>query len=410
MKRRASLIVLLLSTILGLGRMVRARGQQSTPEKAGEKPAGSVAAPGSGPRFSFGGNVADVLGTFIQDVILLPTKLGQSEPSLFVLDTSASATSISTQRAKELGFGGNQPATLVLPGLMFPFESLPAAPRAGFASDIGRPYEGTVGNDFLSRVVVAVDYARETVRVFDPGAYKYTGHGTALPLTFSDGMPVIHAKLDTPKGKQVEADFGMNTAQIAGIVVSQSFSEGHRVFPKKGKATEAYDPELTGGEKVSLYRLRWFKVLGSAAEDTIAELSHSKVAGGDDPKIAGVIGARFLRRFNIVLDYPHHQIFFEANSHFHDYDEEDKSGIAVVAKGPNLKTFEVVHVVPGSPAAGGGIQVGDVIAGIDDEPAADMSLASIRYLFRQVGHKYKIALQRGQQTKEVTIQMERLLG
>jgi PDZ domain len=408
MKRRTSLLVLLLPTILGLG-TGRTRQQQSKPEQAGAPAGAAPAPPVNGPRFSFGGNVADVLATFLQDVILLPTKLGRSEPSLFVLDTSASATSVGAQRAKELGFGGNQPATLVLPGLILPFESLPAEPRAGFASDIGRAYEGTIGNDFLSHVVVTIDYARETVRVFDPAAYKYGGHGTAFPLTFGDGMPVIHAKLDTPKGKQMEADFGMNTAQIAGIVVSQKFSEAHHVFPTKGKATEAYDPQLAGGENVSLYRLRWFKVLGSAAEDTIAELSHSKLAAGDDPKIAGVIGARFLRRFNIVLDYPHHQIFFEANSHFHDYDEEDKSGIAVVAKGSNRKRFEVVHVVPGSPAAGGGIQAGDVIAGIDDEAAADMSLASIRYLFRQVGHKYKITVQRGNQTKEVTIQMERLL-
>jgi PDZ domain len=410
MKRSTNLLVLFLVTISGLAVMARA-GQQKqsrSPQEGTKRPAPVPAPAPNAPRFAFGGNVADVLATFIQDVVLLPVKINDSEPSLFVLDTSASGTSMDSRRASEIGFGGSR-AAVALPGLLVPFDSLPVLPRADYSFDIGRPYEGTMGTDFLSRVVVAIDYGRETVRIFDPAAYKYAGHGSVFPLSFSDGMPVIHAKLDTPKGKQIEADFGMNTSLIAGIVVSQKFSEAHHVFPSKGKQTEAYDPQLTGGENVSLFRLRWFKVAGSAAEDVIAELSHSKMAGGDDPKIAGVIGARFLRRFNIVLDYPQHQIIFEANTHLHDYDEEDKSGIAVIAKGSSLKTFEVVHVTPDSPAAGAGIRAGDVIAGIDDEASADMSLASIRYLFRQVGHKYKITLQRGDKTKEVTIQMERLL-
>jgi len=38
-----------------------------------------------------------------------------------------------------------------------------------------------------------------------------------------------------------------------------------------------------------------------------------------------------------------------------------------------------------------------------------MTLASVRNLFRQVGHTYKLLLQRGDQTKQVTIQMRRLL-
>ena len=406
MKPAVSIVCSLM--IVGVAVLAHSAPQtQSKPSPGVKTPA--LAAASNAPRFAFGGNVADVPATFIQDVILLPVKINASTPSLFVVDTGASVTSVDPARAKEIGFGGGQRAALTMPGLLSPFDSLPTSPRENFASNIGRSYEGTIGADFLSRVVVAIDYARETVRIFDPAAYKYAGHGSVLPVTFRDGMPVIHAKFDTPKGKQVEADFGMNTSLIAGIVVSKKFSEAHHVFPSKGKAAEAYDPQLTGGENVSLYRLRWFKVAGSAAEDTIAELSSSKQAAGDDPRIAGVLGARFLRRFNIVLDYSHHQIIFEANAHFHDYDEEDKSGIAVVAKGPSQKTFEIVHVIAGSPAASGGIQAGDVIAGIDDEAAADMSLASVRYLFRQVGHKYKLTLQRGDKTREVTIRMERLL-
>ena len=46
---------------------------------------------------------------------------------------------------------------------------------------------------------------------------------------------------------------------------------------------------------------------------------------------------------------------------------------------------------------------------MNDEPAADITLASLRDMFCQVGHTYKLVLQRGDQTKQVTIQMQRLL-
>ncbi|MGH9734741.1 MAG: PDZ domain-containing protein [Candidatus Acidiferrales bacterium] len=359
-------------------------------------------------RFAFGGNVAEVPATFSENLVFLPANLNGSAPSLFVLDTSASDTSIDPKRAAELGFETNQPVALVFSGVTFPFGSLPELAR-DFGADTGRQYSGTIGADVLSRVVIAIDYARGTVRMFDPSTYKYQGHGSVLPLSFTDGMPVIRAKFSSPKGKQMEANFGVDTALIAGIVMSHKFSEAHRVFPSKGKTSQAYDPQLTGSENVSLFRLRYFKIAGSAAEDPIAELSSSKVVMTKDPELAGVIGAGLLQRFNIVLDYPHKQIIFEANSNFKNYDEEDKSGIALIASGTGLKTLHVAHVEAKSPAAEAGIQQGDVIAGIDDEPAADISLASAREMFRDVGHKYKLLIQRGDKTKEVTIQTARLL-
>lgn len=404
--RRAVVVSALL--VFAVSLLVHANSQGQNKDTAPEVKIPAVALSPDRARFAFGGNVAEVPATFSENVVFLPANLNGSAPSLFVLDTTANDTSIDPKRAQELGLGANQPVALVFPGVMFPFRLLPELAR-DLGTETGGQYSGTIGADVLSRAVMAIDYGRETIRMFDPSTYKYQGHGGVLPLSFTDGMPVIRAKFSNPKGKQMEADFGVDTALIAGIVISQKFSEAHHVFPTKGKISRAYDPQLTGGENVSLFRLRYFKIGGSAAEDPITELSSSKIAGSSDPKLAGVIGAGLLQRFNIVLDYPHKQIIFEANTNFKNYDEEDKSGIALIASGPGLKTLQVVHVVPKSPAAQAGIQQGDIIAGIDDEAAADISLASAREMFRDVGHKYKLLIQRGDRTKEVTIQTERLL-
>jgi C-terminal processing protease CtpA/Prc len=114
-----------------------------------------------------------------------------------------------------------------------------------------------------------------------------------------------------------------------------------------------------------------------------------------------------LARFTVVFDYPHQQLIVAPNSHFPSDDQEDKSGISVVANGNMLRTFEVVEVTPGTPAAKAGIQKGDIIAGIDEDPAADLTLAEIRELFRQIGHKYTLVIERNGQSKRITVEMRR---
>ena len=380
-----------------------------SPQDRAKIPAAAQSQPPNHPRFAFGGNAAEIPATFIQNLVFLPVTLNESKPSLFALDTSARATSVDPGLAAEIGLAANQRVALIVPGVLFPFASLPQAARPDFAAQAGRTYDGTIGADLLNSAVVDIDNARQTVRIFDPGIYKYAGHGKAFPLVLEGGMPVIHVRFDSPRGKVSEADFGVNTSILAGIVLSESFAKAHHLVSSHNKGTQGYDPQMTGGESISLFRLRLFQIASWTAPDVVAEVSHSKLAGADNPKLAGIIGASLLSRFNLVLDYPHRQIIFEGNSHLHDYDEEDKSGISVVAKGSNLKTFEIVNVAPHSPAADAGIKAGDIIAGINDEAAADIALASVRNLFRQVGHSYNLLIQRGDQTKQVSIQMRRLL-
>jgi C-terminal processing protease CtpA/Prc len=85
------------------------------------------------------------------------------------------------------------------------------------------------------------------------------------------------------------------------------------------------------------------------------------------------------------------------------------SGLSILAKGANLKTFEIVQVRPGTPGSDGGLKEGDIIVGINEEAAADLTLSAIRDLFRQVGHEYKVLIDRHGQSLAITIKMRRLV-
>src|SRR6201987_4738057 len=360
-------------------------------------------------RFAFGGNAAEVPAEFVGNLIFVPVDLNKSQPSLFVLDSTAAASSVSPSRAVDLGLSSLKDPILNFPGVDIPFTNLLTIDKRDFSQEVGRPYQGTLGADFFSRVVVEIDYARQTLRLYDPAAYKYTGKGAVIPLRFNGAAPLIKARLKLAGLKTREDDFVVNAALDASVMISDRFSEVHRIFSSHVRTINASDPQIEGGATVALGRLTDLEIGRYEIKRPIAAFIRQGSNSSFDSNRAGVIGGGIFRRFTVVFDYEHQQLILDPNNHFEDYEQEDKSGIAVVAKGPGLLTFEVASVEPRTPGAEAGVLKGDIIAGIDDEPAADLTLASIRALFRQVGHKYKLLIQRNGQSVQVTVQMRRLI-
>jgi hypothetical protein len=287
--------------------------------------------------------------------------------------------------------------------------SLAVAARKDFGAQMGMPYQGTLGADFFARFVVVVDYSRQTIQLYDPATYTYSGAAKGVRGTFAGTIPLVKAKFSIPGQKTLEADFIVDTALEFPIVFSKAFTDGHRISSAHFKTISASYPSVDGGAKILLGRLRTIQLGGYTIEDPVAAFSQSNPASGQSKNIAGTIGAGFLKRFLVIFDFPHQRIILEPNLQFNKFAEEDMSGLSIIAKGPGLRTFEIVRVQHGTPGAEAGIHEGDIIAGIDQEPAADITLTSIRDLFRQVGHKYKLLIDRNGKTQEIVILMKRLI-
>lgn len=357
--------------------------------------------------FPPGADVAQIPATFIGNQVFLPVRVNRSEPSLFRLDTSENSTSISPARLAELAVPNLQYPALNFPGFDLLMSALPAVENKDFAAQVGRTYEGTLGNNFLDCLVAEIDYARQTVQLYDPGPYQYTGTGKKIHLTFAGTMPVVQAKVTFLKGRPFVADFVLNTALDAGVVISNRYASAHHLHSEK--TIPADDPQFSADGGAVAGRLKEFQVGDYAVEGAIAEFSSSEMPFGDNAKIAGEIGGGMLRRFTVILDYPHQQLILTPNSHLGEDDHEDMSGLSLMALGPGLKTFQVTQVAPGSAAAHGGIQAGDVLVGIDQDPAADLTLEEFLDAFRQVGHKYILVISHNGQTRNVTLEMRRRL-
>jgi len=385
---------------VGAAALPELRAQNGLPPSPAAPPPSAVI------RFSYSGNAAQIPAQYIDNLIFLPARVNLSQPSLFMFDTTAPVSSLDPQRAAELGITNFRSPVLNMADVDVHLPELGAVANSGFGARVGREYEGTIGNDLIGEAVVELDYGRHTVRIYDPAPFQYRGGGKTFPLTMRDGMPAVKAKVTVGGHKSGEVLFIINTALDVPLVISDHFAQQHHFFSHL-KTVPVARGELGIGDNAVMARIEDFQTGGYQILAPLAAFVQGKAPGLDDPQVAGEIGGGMLRRFTVTLDYARQVAIFDSNSEIRTDDHEDMSGISVTAAGPDLKRFEVVLVRPGSPAADAGVQKGDVVAGVDDEAAADMSLSALRGLFRQVGHKYKLLIERNGTTKTVNVTMRR---
>jgi PDZ domain len=356
--------------------------------------------------FAYGGNAAEIPADFINHLVFVPVRVNQSEPSLFELDTTARTSSIDPERATELGLGRVTTPVLNLSGVDVSFSDFAEAPKPDFPARFGRAYRGTLGNDFLASVVADIDYARETMRLYDPAVYKYAGRGKAIRARFVDGMPVVKAKVNV-EGRSVEADFAVNTALDAPVLIYDNYAQAHRLSLRK--SISAASLPLAGSEDDAIGRLDRFEVGPYKVEASLVVFAKQSPPASHDARLAGEIGAEMLRRFGVVFDYARGVIYLDPNSEFNTEDFEDMSGLTITAGGPNLKKFVITEVRPNTPGADAGLRKGDVIEGVNGDAAADLSLIELRELFHKLGPPYDLVITRNGKAFHAALQMRRLL-
>ncbi|HKA23390.1 MAG TPA: retropepsin-like aspartic protease, partial [Candidatus Eisenbacteria bacterium] len=153
----------------------------------------------------------------------------------FLLDTGASVTVIDSAYAARLGlktngslqgtgagssgqFAFTSVQTIRVEGeagsgLELASQNVVVAPLSRYLkSYFWRDTPGVLGYDFLSRFVTAIDYEKQTLTFTDPEGFQYKGNGQMIPISFSEGVPVVHAKVDG-----IEGDFRLDVGSGSSV-------------------------------------------------------------------------------------------------------------------------------------------------------------------------------------------------
>jgi predicted aspartyl protease len=265
--------------------------------------------------------------------VFVPVRVNGSETAWFFLDSGAGGSVVTKAWAERIGLAsegamravGAAGATslalaknvvLTLPGVELPMPSVTVLDATAGMPELGRRWDGLLGYDVLSRLVVRVDYEHKEITIIDPAFFVPSDHAAALPLTFLGNWPLVSAKITLPGREPIEIKCFIDTG-AGGLMLSTPFANANHILDvvPKSVASSIYG---AGGESQRFEaRLAGLQLGPYLLRNPVAGFSPDTKEGAlASPDIGAVVGGEILQRFTVTFDYPHHRILLEPNSRF----------------------------------------------------------------------------------------------
>lgn len=346
----------------------------------------------------------------------------------FILDTGAGNTSLDLNTAKQLGVklgpgfsvGGAGPsrvagarvddASVVVEGSSIAQPVVSAIDLSRLPRLEGHRIDGILGYDFISRYVVAIDYARHELRIYDRPAFQYDGPGVSVPITLINRFPHIDADVNLADGATIRGRMVIDVGSNGSLSLTKAFVDKNRLRQRVGATIRRTGGGGVGGATTS--------DIGRVASLTIGgiELSRPLVnLFGDSAGSLSVssswegnIGGAILRRFTLFLDYQGKRMIFEPNATLHDAFEADMSGM-LLRLNDSLTTIVVETVAQGSPASEAGVRPGDELVSADGVPGSQKLLGELRDRLRKPGERIALVVRRGGEERRIELVTRRMV-
>ena len=272
----------------------------------------------------------------------------------------------------------------------------------------GRRLDGLLGEDFLWRNVVEIDYAKRRLRIIDPAKYTPSPAATIVPITLVHGLAMADAAITRPGEPTISCRFVIDTGVRTTLVLYHPFVMEHRFLETSEPTITATIGGGVGGEtKGDLGRLDSLRIgtLSFAKTPVIYSRDTVGVFAGDDAD--GIVGGEILRRCKTTFDYAHSRLILEPYSDAKPL-EYDMSGLFLVGQGADYARVTVLSVAARTPAAEAGLMKGDEIMAIDGRPASQVGVEGARQLFRTPA-TYRLEVKRGDTKLNVEMKARRLI-
>ncbi|MBC7771977.1 MAG: aspartyl protease family protein [Pyrinomonadaceae bacterium] len=415
---------------------------------------------------------------FASGKIWIATTVNGKGPYWFALDTGAPPTVIDMDVAREAGLevkangtiggageGTTPRGTVSNVTLGFgPFElrrksmeTIALGPRLDWANS--RRVGGLIGNDWVIKHVVTIDYANQEVIVHDPETYEYHGDGIIIPTrfggyTFAIGSITAATKqagaldhgsapeqaaqnkpeIREPDAEPIRVKWMIDSGAGLSASLNTHLVNENNLLDMPTTMIEASVGFGLGGEvRHRVCRIPQLRLGEMVIDNPVVTLSQDKAGALAMRLFDGIIGGEVLSRFTVTLDRKRNRMILEPNARYTLPMEYDMAGMSLVgpkraaaksepAKGddaaeqlrldihsPVTGLLRVLRVVTGSPAEEAGVQEGDEILSIDGVAVTIADRDRIRPLLREDGKERTIIFQRNGRTVEITIKLRRLV-
>ncbi len=343
----------------------------------------------------------------VNNLIIIPLVINHSDTLRFILDTGIENTIISelslgeslalrykrVTRVTGLGMGKPVDAvvstgnTFSLPGIEGTGQTVFVLLQDVFelSQALGMRVHGLIGYRLFSNFIVRIDYERNVITLYDPDHYhpRPRRHTTELPLTFATTKPYVEARIVDHAGDTVPVRLLVDTGLSFGLWLLPGSSPGISIPPHS--VPTYLGTGLNGRINGRLARLSSF-ILGPyifpdpvvGFPDTLAFQPVRTIDGRN-----GTLGSEILRRFDVVIDYPHQKMILHPNRFFREPFRTNNAGIYITAPIPGFRYYIISDIRKNSPACRAGLKKGDRLYKINGKNTDHMSMNEIYRIFQK---------------------------
>ena len=350
-------------------------------------------------------------------------RLNGADSIWIVVDTGASSSVVDEGTARRFsirldggyeakGAAGTQrgydahDVTVELPGVTFRPARLGALDLSGITQTGGRAMQMILGYELFQSAVVRFDYARGIMEVWNPANAPRDLPGATVPMTLVQNHPYIEATLHVRGRPPLRGRFVIDSGSSGALHIAPEITAREKLdaaFPR----TILTIGRGVGGE-VRAYQARADSFTIGALTFARPIVSMPRPSEGRISVVGSIgnIGGQVLGRCSVTFDYGQKQIHLEPGPDFDRPFEADMSG-ASIARTPDGLVVRWVNT--DSPAAEAGLQVGDQITRVDDQPANTIDPNALRLKMQVEGGTVRLRIQRGPETVEKTLTLRRLI-
>ncbi|QNK03040.1 aspartyl protease family protein [Dyella telluris] len=328
-------------------------------------------------------------------IVMVDVSIDGRPPMPFILDTGGHAI-LTVDAAKKMGFqtqgqgvsGGSGSGTMSTSYTRVHDTALGDAhirdltytvlpyPFSFYDRGDGAPIAGILGLEMFERFAITFDYDHHQLRLqpYDQGEAPPAMKGDAVTLRFTDDMPLAQASQDGHAGM-----FGIDTGNAGYLLTFPQWAARNGI----ARRYEAGLPIPTGGVgglfTAHVAHARAFTLGSQTLDNVAAMLTRTDAGATGNPSEAGNIGQDILARYNVHFDYRRQQMVLmpRAQPPVWHY---GMAGFRAEKHQEHPDRFNVINVMPGSPAQDAGLKQGDAIVAVNGKPARTLGFGQLRDL------------------------------
>lgn len=370
--------------------------------------------------------IAEIPFELKNGMILLDVNINDNtEVSTFIFDTGATSDLVDSTIANKLGLksnykqpvagaGGTKFYDIVLSQKLtlqnkieIDGTHLVLTDLTKLKDRLERNFDGIIGYSLLKKYITKIDYENQKILLYNKIENIDTKGYKSINFKFENGIPIpqFDISITLRNGETYTDKILFDSGASLTLLINTPYNEKHKLSEKTGKSLISKSENLHGESISERIAIQSINIGGYELNDMVIAIAHDKNGVSSYENYLGILGAKIISRFNIVLDYSTSKLYLKPNNIYNKPFEFPLSGIKLKKVEDNIIIYRIEKT---STAYKKGIRKGDKLISVNKD--SSRNITAYKELLKREGDKiYLTIINSKGETKKIKIQLKRLL-